>query len=137
MAMAERLSILETQAYEMAKGFEEFINEINKQLDFILDQQAEANLRVMFIMQFHKFKKESPIIGGDGAAQVQTMYDIYLASRDKFKAQLEGQIHAEREALEREAAAARALEPDSPLASDRTADDSASSVVAPGGKLVS
>lgn len=136
--MAERLSALENQNYEMAKGLEEFVNEMNNQLDFILDQQAEANLRVLFIMQFHKFKKESPILGAEGVAQVQTMYDIYLESRDKFKAQIEEQLHVEREKLERQAAAARALEPPSSLASDRPADaDSASSVVAPGSKLVS
>lgn len=140
--LERRLNAVEEQLYELAKAIPALLDDLNKQLDFILDQQAEANLRMMFVMQFHKFKKQSAIIGGDGAAQVQTLYDIYLDSRDAFKAQLEAQIDAEREAIAKEQAARGILEPADPSAREPHPGDTVTSaegttVVAPGPDRVS
>lgn len=140
--LEKRVAALEDQCYEMAKGVPELIDHMNGQLDFIMDQQAEANLRMMFIMQHFKFKKTSAIVGADGVAPIQTLYDIFMDQRDAFKANLEAQVDAEREAIAKEQAARGILEPADPQAREPHPGDTVTSpegttVVAPGPVRVS
>lgn len=97
-AFEARLRAVEEQTYEIAKGIAEFVNEVNRDFDALLDQQAECNLRLMYLMS-QKIRKTtpSPIVGGEPTVVVTTVYDLYMEQRDAFQATLKEQIRHERE----------------------------------------
>lgn len=100
--LEQRIAALEVQTYELAKGFEEFLAEHQAVIDNLLDQQAECNLRLLFIMQYFKFGKTipSPIIGAEPTTIKTTLYDIFMEQREPFEQALHKRIADERDKIE-------------------------------------